>query len=98
MGSLRYLVHTKSDISYVIGMVNRFMERPIALHLGAVKRVLHYIKGTMNYGLVYSKGTGNHMLSGYSDSDFPRNSDDRRSTRGMVFYLSESLITWMSQK
>lgn len=98
VGGLRYLVHTRPDIAYAVGMVNRFMERPTTLHLGDVKRVLRYIKGTINYGLVYSKSTGNHMLSGYSDSDFAGNSDDRRSTGGMVFYLSESLITWMSQK
>ena len=55
-------------------------------------------KGTLEFGLVYSKQYGNHMLSGYSDSDFAGNAEDRKSTTGMVFYLSESMITWVSHK
>lgn len=75
------MVHTSPDISYVVGMLSRFIERPTVLHLSAVKRVLRYIKGTLQYGLVYSRGKGNHMLSGYSDSDFAGNNiDDMMST------------------
>lgn len=37
VGGLRYLVHTRSDIAYVFGIVSRFMERQIVLHLNAVK-------------------------------------------------------------
>lgn len=44
------------------------------------------------------KGTGNHMLTGFSDSDYASSCTDRRSTSGMAFYLNESLITWISQK
>ena len=98
VGGLRYLVHTRPNIAYSVGIVSRFMERPTTLHLNAVKRILRYIKGTMDYGLVYSKGSGNYLLSGYSDSDLAGNVEDRRSTGGVVFYLNESLITWVSQK
>ena len=38
------------------------------------------------------------MLSGYSDSDLAGEVDDSKSTGGMVFYLNESVITWVSQK
>lgn len=48
--------------------------------------------------MIYAKGTGNYILSGYSDSDLAGNIEDRRSTGGMAFYLDESLITWVSQK
>lgn len=68
------------------------------LHHNSVKRILCYVKGTINYGLVYSKGTGNYLLSGYYDSDLASNIDDIMSTGGMAFYLDESLITWVSQK
>ena len=92
------MVHTRPDIAFAVGIVSRFMERPTMLHLNAVKRILRYIQGTMELGLVYMKGTGNYILSGYSDSDLAGNVEDRRSTGGMAFYLDESLITWVSQK
>lgn len=98
VGCLRYLVHTRPDISYAVGIVSRYMEQPTVLHLDAVKRILRYIRGTIHYGLVYSKGSGNHLLTGFSDSDLAGHVDDRKSTSGMVFYLNESMITWMSQK
>lgn len=56
------------------------------------------MKGTVNYGLVYEQGVGNYLLSGYSDSDMAGCVEDRKSTSGMVFYLNDSLITWVSQK
>lgn len=74
------------------------MERPTSMNLNAVKRILRYIEGTLNYGLVYSKGSGNYLLAGFSHSDLAGHIDDTRSTGGMVFYLNESLITWVSQK
>lgn len=98
VGGLRYLVHTRPDIAYAVGIVSRYMERPTVLHQAAVKRILRYIKGTTNYGLIYSKGTGNHLLEGYSDSDLAGNTEDRRSTGAMAFYLNDNLITWVSQK
>lgn len=98
VGGLRYLVHTCPDKAYAVDIVSRFMERPTTVHLNAVKRILRYVKGTLDYGLVYSRTNGNNLLTGYSDSDLAGHIDDRKSTRGMVFYLNESLITWVSQK
>ncbi|KAL8133491.1 hypothetical protein AgCh_008813 [Apium graveolens] len=98
VGGLRYLVHTRPDIAFAVGIVSRFMERPTVLHLNAVKHIFRYIKGTLELGLVYTKGTGNYILSGYSDSDLAGNVEDRRSTGGVAFYLDESLVTWVSQK
>lgn len=98
VGGLRYLVYTRPDVAFAVGIMSRFMERPTTMHLSAVKRILRYIKGTLEYGLVYTKGSGNYLLCGYSDSDLAGQVDDRKSTGGMTFYLNESLITWVSQK
>lgn len=98
VGGLRYLVHTRPDISYAVGIVSRFMERPTVVHQGAVKRILRYVKGTLNYGIVYKRGTGDYLFVGYSDSDLAGSLVDRRSTGGVAFYLNESLVTWISQK
>lgn len=98
VGGLRYLVLTRPDIAYSVGIISRFMERPTEIHMAAAKRIIRYVNGTLDYGLIYSKGDGNYLLSGYSDSDLAGNVDDRRSTGGMAFYLNENLITWVSQK
>lgn len=98
IGGLRYLVHTRPDIAYSVGVVSRFMEKPTTLHLNAAKRILRYVRGTLEYGLVYNEGKGDYLLSGFSDSDLAGNFEDRKSTGGMAFYLNESLITWVSQK
>lgn len=98
VGGLRYLVNTRPDLAYAVGVVSRYMERPTIMHYNAAKRILRYIKGTLNYGLFYSRGVGNYILSGYSDSNMAGDTDDRKSTGGVAFYLNQNLITWVSQK
>lgn len=46
--SLRYLVHTRPDVSLAVGMVSRFMEAPTTEHMSAVKHLLRYIVGTLD--------------------------------------------------
>lgn len=98
VGGLRYLTHTRPDISFVVGVVSRFMEKPTTKHLQAVKGILRYVKGTLDYGLAYTKGEGKVTISGYSDSDLEMDVNDRRSTSGMAFYVNGNLVTWSSQK
>lgn len=96
VGGLRYLVHTHADIAYAVGIVSRFMENPTVLHKNVVKRSLRYVWGTLDFGLVYSKNSGNNMLMGYTDNDLAGQTDDMKSTWEMVFYLNDSLIKWVS--
>lgn len=98
VGGLRYLVHTRPDIAFSVGIISRFMEKPTTMHLNAAKRILRYVRGTMDFGLTYTKTSGNNVLTGYSDSDMAGQIEDRKSTGGMVFYLNESVVTWVSQK
>ena len=98
VGGLRYLTHTRPDISFAVGVVSRFMERPTMKHLQAVKGILRYVKGTLNYGIVYTKGESKITITGYSDSDMGNDEIDRRSTGGMAFYVNGNLVTWASQK
>jgi hypothetical protein len=69
VGSLRYLVHTRPDISFSVGMASRFMEAPTTEHLSMVKHLLRYIAGTLNIGCRYSTSAGVAELVGYSDAD-----------------------------
>jgi hypothetical protein len=69
VGSLRYLVNTRPDLAYSIGIVSRYMEAPTMEHWAAVKHILRYFKGTTNFGVVYLKKKGKVKILGYSDSD-----------------------------
>jgi len=97
IGSLRYIINTRPD--FAVGVVSRYMEAPGREHWIAVKRILRYLKGTMGYGCKYEKGAElKPMLLGYSDSDFAGDSEDRKSTTGVGYFLNGSLVTWASQK
>ena len=98
IGCLRYLLHTRPDLSYAVGVVSRFMERPTEIHHKAVKQVLRYLQGTIHLGLVFRKGGGDEEIVGYSDSDLAGDLDDRKSMGGMSFYINDSLVSWNSHK
>lgn len=99
IGSLRYIINTRPDLAFDVGVVSRYMEAPGRDHWLAVKRILRYLKGTLGYGCKYEKGAElKPMLLGYSDSDFAGDMEDRKSTTGVGYFLNGSLVTWASQK
>jgi hypothetical protein len=98
MGSLRYLVHTRPDICFVVGFLSRFMDDPRQTHMNVVKHLLRYIAGAWNFGIRYSKQEERGNLLGYSDLDFAGDVKDRRSTSGILFFLGNKPISWQSQK
>nr|GEZ19163.1 ribonuclease H-like domain, reverse transcriptase, RNA-dependent DNA polymerase [Tanacetum cinerariifolium] len=61
------------------------------------KQVIRYIKGTKEHGIIYKK-EGGCKITGYSDSSYGINTNQRKGTTGIVFYFGESLITWCTQK
>jgi len=94
IGSLRYLVNTRPDLAYAVGVVSRYMEAPGKQHWAVVKHILRYLKGTLGYGCKYERGTElKPVLVGYSDSDFAGDVVDRKSTSGVGYFLGESLVT-----
>nr|GEW64809.1 ribonuclease H-like domain, reverse transcriptase, RNA-dependent DNA polymerase [Tanacetum cinerariifolium] len=97
IGSLRYMINTRPNLSYSVGVVSKFMQLPKESHYAAVKKILRYLKGTTRYGLKYPKG-GNRKICGYSDSSHASDIEDRRGSTGMVFYYSQNPVTWASQK
>nr|GEW95939.1 zinc finger, CCHC-type [Tanacetum cinerariifolium] len=97
IGCLRYLLHTRPDLSYSVGLLSRFMQEPREQHMKAIRQVLRYIKGTLNFGISYYKKVGCKLL-GYSDSSYGINIDGGKGTTGIVFYFGNSTISWSSQK
>ena len=88
IGSLRYIVNTRPDLAYSVGVVSRYMEAPNKEHWAAVKHILRYLKVTASYGCKYVRGTDlKPKLTGFSDSDFAGDVEDRKSTTGVIFFL-----------
>ncbi|GAU36961.1 hypothetical protein TSUD_57390 [Trifolium subterraneum] len=100
IGSLRYLCNTKHDLAYSVGIVSRFMQKPKLSHLAAVKRILRYIRGTMDYGILFpstDKGKRCKLIA-YTNSSWCGDIEDRKSTAGYVFLLGGAPIAWSSKK
>ena len=63
----------------------------------ALKRVLRYLKGTLDYGILYQKQESNKCV-GFSDADWARDVNDRKSTSGYLFQISGGAVSWRSKK
>ncbi|GAU34012.1 hypothetical protein TSUD_212730 [Trifolium subterraneum] len=99
IGCLMYLLATRPDMAFSICLATRYMDRPTEMHMEAVKRILRYLKGTMNYGIWYKHiREGKVTLVGWTDSDYAGDYDDRKSTSGYVFTMGTGAISWSSKK
>ena len=68
ISNLIYLTITRSDLSYLVGLLSHIMQSPRNVHLDCAKRVLRYVSGTMHYHIVY-KSEKTIRLEGYTDAD-----------------------------
>lgn len=59
VGKFIYLTQLRPDITYIVGVLSRYMSKPTNLHFSACKRVLRYLAGTINFGIYYKKGGRN---------------------------------------
>uniref|UniRef100_A0A2N9FBP7 Reverse transcriptase Ty1/copia-type domain-containing protein n=1 Tax=Fagus sylvatica TaxID=28930 RepID=A0A2N9FBP7_FAGSY len=84
------------DISFSVHQVCQYMSTPTSTHLAAAKRILRYIRGTLNHGIAFTPGSLH--LSAYTDADWAGDPDDRRSTSGYIVYLGSNPITWSAKK
>ncbi|XP_042484109.1 secreted RxLR effector protein 161-like [Macadamia integrifolia] len=87
----------KPDILQAVCMVAKFQADPKETHVGAIKRIFRYLKGTIGYGLWYSRSKS-FDLKAYSDADWAGCVDERKSTSGGAFYLDNSLVAWHNKK
>ena len=98
VGALAYLmVGTRPDVAYAVSVVSRNLDKPTKEDVVKVKRILRYLRGTINYGIVYKQGC-RKALTCYSDSDHAGDLQTGRSTTGVVCLYSGGVIAWKSQK
>lgn len=97
IGALMYLaVTTRPDIAYAVNFMSQFNSNYNQEHWKSAKRILRYIRGTLDYGLLFTKT--NTELYGVVDADWGGNMTDRRSYSGYAFILGGSAISWEARK
>jgi len=96
---------TRPDIAYAVGTLAKFSSKPNQTQWLAAKRVLQYLKGTSNLGIIF-KGDEPESCKAYSDADWAGDKDDRKSTSGYLFKIAggpvsygevKSKTLWLSQ-
>jgi hypothetical protein len=97
IGSLLYVIASRPNVMQADGQVAQFQATPKESHVLAVKIIFKYLKGTKKFVSWYPKGKDLSLID-YTDEDWAGCIDDRRITRGALFYLGECLVSWLSKK
>ncbi|XP_062074955.1 uncharacterized mitochondrial protein AtMg00810-like [Humulus lupulus] len=97
VGALQYLTVTRPEIAFSVNKVCQFMHNPLQSHWTAVKRILRYLSGMVDYGLHLQKSSSLELI-GFYDADWATDPDDKRSTSGYCIYFGTNLVAWQSKK
>ncbi|GKE57575.1 putative ribonuclease H-like domain-containing protein, partial [Tanacetum coccineum] len=95
--SLMYLTASRPDIMFVLCTFVRFQITLKTSHLLAIKRIFIYLKGKPTLGLWYSRDFPFELVT-YTNSDYGRATQDRKSTTGGCQFLGNRLISWQCKK
>lgn len=99
IGSLLYAVSgSRPDLCTSVNLLSRFQDKANDFLLKSLKRVLRYVKGTIDLKLLFKPDTNINILRGYVDSDWGGDVCDRKSTTGYVFKFFNCSIIWASKK
>lgn len=97
VGRLLYLGLTRPDLSYSVQHLSQFMHAPRVPHLRAVLHVLKYLKGTPDYGMLYSADSV-PTVTAYSDADWSACQFSSRSLSAYAVFLGSNLVSWKTKK
>ncbi|XP_058725651.1 uncharacterized mitochondrial protein AtMg00810-like [Vicia villosa] len=92
VGSLLYLIGSRLDITFIMGVCAKYQAEPKTSHINQVKRILKYINGTSDYVMLYSHGSDS-MPMRYCDANWAGSADDRKSISiGMFLFRKQSVL------
>ncbi|KAH9754624.1 retrovirus-related pol polyprotein from transposon RE1 [Citrus sinensis] len=97
IGALQYATLTRPEIAFSVNKLSQFLSSPTVNHWQACKRVLRYLKGTVDLGLQFYNH-GSIQIDCFSDADWAGDRDDRRSVAGYCVYMGPNLVSWCSKK
>ncbi|KAJ0703042.1 putative RNA-directed DNA polymerase [Helianthus annuus] len=97
IGKLIYLSLTRPDISYTVQYLSQFMHKPLMVHLEIALRLLRFLKLSPGKGIMFKKDSSLELVC-YTDSDWAKCLDTRRSVTGYCVFLGNCLVSWKSKK
>ena len=100
MGALNYLATmTRPDITYAVSVLCRYVAAPTKDHWEGARRILRYLAGTKQMGMVFEKNgaTAVAMTAVYGDSDLAGDPDSRKSRGGAIGLHKGGALAWESK-
>jgi Reverse transcriptase (RNA-dependent DNA polymerase) len=100
VGCLQYLATaSRPDIANAVRIQGKYVADPTEEDWKAVKRIMRYLQGTKQLGLVFhAKASVPRALRAYSDADWAGDTETRRSTTAYILTLSGCVISWQSRQ
>ena len=101
IGCIMYaMLCTRPDLCTAINLLSRYQNKSNKELWLCLKRILRYIKGTINIKLVYKRNENyDEILTGYVDADWANDELDRKSTTGCLFKLFKNCtVTWFTRR
>lgn len=96
VGALQHLTITRPDFAFSVNQACQHMHAPSIGDIATVKRLLRYLKGTLDHGLIFQPSS--FLLQAFFNSDWARDCHDRKSTSGYCVFLGDNLISWSAKK
>ncbi|KAH9095149.1 hypothetical protein LEN26_017906 [Aphanomyces euteiches] len=98
-GELLYLSTTsRPDIAHTVTLLSRHLNNPFDEDMQIAKRVLRYLKGTKQCGLLYQPALHKEFkIELFVDTDYANDKSTRRSTSGYLLFLNKCLVSWKSK-
>ena len=97
LGKLIYLTITRPDLSFPVHHLAQFMQKPTNVHMQAAKRILRYLIGNPEQGILLASSSAAE-LTAYCDSDWASCPTTRKSTSGYCVLLGNSPVSWKTKK
>lgn len=94
---LIFITVTRLDLAYAVSRVSSYMANLQVIHLNAVKHILQYIQGTLDYGLTYQAGRPIEITD-FTDTDYGNCVETRCSTEVYIFTIGGGPISWPSKR
>ncbi|GMI68566.1 cysteine-rich RLK (RECEPTOR-like protein kinase) 8 [Hibiscus trionum] len=97
VGALQYVVITRTEIAFAVNRVCQFMQNPLDTHFQAVKQILRYLQGSIDFGLRFTKASRLNITA-FADANSGSDLDDCRSTSGFCLFFGGNPVSWGSKK